>query len=51
MEIYDPIEIEDRVDDDKCAVCPKCGIDSVIGSKSSFPITHEFLDQMRIHWF
>ena len=51
LEIYDPIEIEDRVDVDKCAVCPKCGIDSVIGSKSGFPITHEFLDQMRIHWF
>ena len=51
LEIYDPGEIEDWVDDGKCALCPRCGIDSVIGAKSGFPITHEFLKQMRIHWF
>lgn len=51
LEIYDPNEIEDWIDDDTCALCAKCGIDSVIGSKSGFPITKEFLKQMHIHWF
>ena len=33
------------------AMCPVCGIDSVIGSSSGFPITKSFLEQMRSHWF
>ena len=33
------------------ALCPLCGIDSVIGSSSGFPITLEFLNQMHKHWF
>ena len=33
------------------AVCPHCQIDSVIGSASGYPITIEFLDQMRQRWF
>lgn len=33
------------------AECPRCGIDSVIGSSSGFPITREFLAAMREHWF
>jgi hypothetical protein len=35
----------------KTALCPRCGIDSVIGSASGFPITLEFLSQMEIRWF
>jgi len=31
--------------------CPKCGIDSVIGDKSGYPITKKFLNQMKKHWF
>ena len=33
------------------ALCPKCGIDSVIGSASGYPITTEFLGRMKSHWF
>ena len=33
------------------ALCPGCGIDSVIGSRSGFPITAEFLGEMRRYWF
>ena len=51
LEVYSPLEILDWVDDDHCALCSKCGIDSVIGSKSGFPITKEFLRQMNRHWF
>ncbi len=50
-EIYSPQEIQDWVDDSKCALCTKCGIDSVIGSASNYPITKEFLGNMHKHWF
>jgi hypothetical protein len=33
------------------ALCPRCGIDSVIGSLSGYPINAEFLSAMRRHWF
>jgi hypothetical protein len=33
------------------AMCPRCGIDSVIGSKSGFPIEIEFLAAMKSVWF
>lgn len=32
------------------ALCPYCGIDSVIGESSGFPITEEFLNKMNEHW-
>jgi len=33
------------------ALCPKCSIDSIIGSASGYPITKEFLHRMNRHWF
>jgi len=48
---FAPTEIEDWTDDDETAICPRCGIDSVIGSESNFPITSDFLKKMRGHWF
>jgi hypothetical protein len=33
------------------ATCPWCGIDSVIGDKSGFEITDEFLAVMEEWWF
>ena len=33
------------------AICPHCGVDSVIGEKSGFPITQEFLKAMHKRWF
>jgi hypothetical protein len=33
------------------ALCPKCGIDSVIGDKSGYPITKDFLSEMKRYWF
>jgi hypothetical protein len=42
----------DQVDGrDVTAVCPMCGIDSVIGSASGYSIERGFLAQMRKHWF
>ena len=33
------------------ALCPRCGIDSVLGSASGFAITRQFLETMRTRWF
>jgi hypothetical protein len=33
------------------ALCPKCGVDAVIGDKSGLPITTEFLTTMHGMWF
>lgn len=34
------------------ALCPECGIDSVLGDASAYPATNpEFLHAMRLHWF
>jgi hypothetical protein len=55
LEIYSPTQITDWTDEQESvgmtALCPKCGIDSVIGSNAGFPITREFLQKMHIHWF
>jgi len=34
------------------ALCPKCRIDSVLGSVSGYPVDDlEFLEEMRLYWF
>lgn len=43
--------IQEWIDDGDTAICPSCGIDSVIGSASSYPITPEFLTAMQKFWF
>ena len=48
---FGPHEIADWVDDGQTALCPKCGIDSVIGSASGFPVNTEVLHQMCEYWF
>jgi hypothetical protein len=44
-------DIADWTDDGDTALCPKCGIDSVIGDRSGFPVSVEFLASMKTHWF
>ena len=52
LEVFRPTEIQEWVDDGKCALCPKCGIDSVIGDASGFPVTdRHFLEEMNRFWF
>jgi hypothetical protein len=55
-ETFPPSEITDWVHDgpaesDQTALCPYCGIDSVIGSASGYPIDRHFLERMKSHWF
>ena len=49
--IFDPDQIEDWTDDNTTALCPLCGIDSVIGDRSGFEITKRFLEEMHEVWF
>lgn len=44
--------IEEYRPNDDTARCPKCSIDSVIGSKSGYPVTDmDFLSEMNKHFF
>lgn len=52
LSIFNPEEIEEWIDDgDSTAVCPYCGMDSVIGESSDYPITKTFLGKMKDYWF
>ena len=53
---FDPSEIRNWVDNNaqgigQTAMCPRCDIDSVIGSKAGFPIETAFLSAMSSFWF
>ncbi|MDO4470893.1 MAG: cytoplasmic protein [Bacillota bacterium] len=48
--IFDAKEIKDY-GSDTTALCPYCGIDSVLGDNEGFPITQEFLRTMNNEWF
>ncbi|MGD6991357.1 cytoplasmic protein [Sutcliffiella horikoshii] len=51
LEIYSPAHITEWIDEGQTAICPHCGIDSVIGESSGYPITREFLEKMNQVWF
>jgi hypothetical protein len=51
LKIFSPAEITEWIDDDDTALCPYCGIDSVLGVSSGFPITDKFLKEMHKGWF
>jgi hypothetical protein len=51
LKTFGASQIEDWVDDGQTALCPKCGIDSMIGSAAGFALTPEFLEEMHKHWF
>jgi len=55
-ERFPPSDIVEWIDEGpagegQTALCPRCGIDSVIGDRSGFDISEEFLSAMKAHWF
>jgi hypothetical protein len=44
-------EIAHWIDGNQTALCPRCGIDAVIGSGSGFLINDGFLRRMHRQWF
>ena len=57
MRIYDPKLITWYIFDDNpidrlgTAVCPFCGVDSVLGESADYPLSMEFLEEMAGRWF
>ena len=51
LSLFSPLEITEWIDEEDTAMCPSCGVDSVIGSKSGYPMTAEFLKKMKDRWF
>ena len=50
--IYSPHEILEWVPDGlgATAVCPRCGLDLVLGSATGYPVTAELLRKMHAYW-
>lgn len=48
---FKPTQIERWTDGGQTALCPACGIDSVIGSAAGYPLTPDFRASMHNHWF
>ena len=53
---FPAMEISEWCDDQtdgvgQTALCPKCGVDSVIGDKAGLELSSEFLTRMNAHWF
>ncbi len=51
LSTFRPDEIVNWTDDGQTAICPRCPVDSVIGSASGCPLEKEFLKKMNDHWF
>jgi hypothetical protein len=51
LDSFKPSEILDWTDDKRTAICPRCGIDSVIGDASGVQMNDEFFRQMHWYWF
>ena len=52
QKIFNPREIEEWISEKSgTALCPYCGIDSVIGEASGFQITEKLLKEMNQYWF
>ncbi|HEX9936950.1 MAG TPA: cytoplasmic protein [Longimicrobium sp.] len=51
LQHFPPGEITEWVDDGETALCPRCGIDAVLGSAGPHPLTPELLRRMNEVWF
>jgi len=53
LEIFDAGSVRDYVTDrdGKTAMCPSCCTDAVLADASGFPITKDFMREMKKAWF
>ena len=49
--VFSPAEITEWIDDGETAMCPHCGIDSVLPSASGFKLSKDLLQRMNAYWF
>lgn len=52
LQIYPVTELDEdnfieELNGKKTVVCPYCAVDAILGDKSGYPITHEFLVSMK----
>ena len=52
LEIFHSSEIREWIQDTSgTAICPYCGVDSIISESSGYPISKDFLTEMKQYWF
>ena len=51
MGVFSHAEIAEWIRDEGTALCPRCGIDAVLGSASGYDISVPFLKEMHRAWF
>lgn len=52
LAVFSPEQICEWTDDKATALCPHCGIYSVVGDKSGFQVASiDFLTAMKAYWF
>lgn len=54
LDIFEPTDIWEWIhsgESDEFPMCPYCGIDSVFGDASGYPVTKVFLREMNKYWF
>lgn len=51
LKIFDPKLIVDWCDNNTTAICPFCGIDSIIYENKFYPLNKKFLEAMKKEWF
>ncbi|MEQ9288684.1 MAG: cytoplasmic protein [Cyclobacteriaceae bacterium] len=49
--IFKASEVKEFLETERTALCPKCGIDSVLPSNSPIELTTENLVELNKHWF
>lgn len=44
-------EVDEYIDDNQTALCPKCSIDAVIGDAAGYELSHNFLAELNKKFF
>jgi hypothetical protein len=50
LSIFKPSDIKEWVDEEQTAICPKCGIDSILPDNDGMT-SIDFLIEMNAYWF
>ena len=51
LQVFNPNKILEWVDDGQTALCPFCGVDSIIYDNKTYPLSKDFLEEMYKYWF
>ena len=49
--VFKAAEVVNFLAEENTAMCPKCGIDSVIPETAGYPLTVEVLEELHRYWF